>query len=299
MDSSSTINRTIRLPRWAADIIGNPPRSGEGFHSWLFRAALALWKCGRNEDEIYAILENAAVICGRYVQQREIQDAIRNSYATGLRPATSRSRSWPAVNHEQREAIITTGGGLVDVWEKSPIHIEDNNPRTEAIIDLLLPGDPLLCCGKSNTNFDTKRRQEWRGQLQALQFIVPSAMSAATGLTQNGRESKHSLSNTGPRRFLVVEFDTGAADDHAALLLHLAERAPLALAVHSGGKSLHGWFYCKDQSEPRLEHFMRYAVSLGADAATWTRCQFVRMPDGLRDNGKRQVVYFFNPGVLK
>ena len=30
----------------------------------------------------------------------------------------------------------------------------------------------------------------------------------------------------------------------AALLLHLAEKAPLALAVYSGGKSLHGWFYC-------------------------------------------------------
>jgi hypothetical protein len=44
---------------------------------------------------------------------------------------------------------------------------------------------------------------------------------------------------------------------------------------------------------------MRYAVSLGADAATWTRSQFVRMPDGLRENGNRQVVYFFNPEVMK
>ena len=44
---------------------------------------------------------------------------------------------------------------------------------------------------------------------------------------------------------------------------------------------------------------MRYAVSLGADRATWTRSQFVRMPDGTRDNGKRQTVYFFNPEVLK
>ena len=40
------------------------------------------------------------------------------------------------------------------------------------------------------------------------------------------------------------------------------------------------------------------AVSLGADRATWTRSQFVRMPDGTRDNGNRQAVYFFNPEVL-
>ena len=63
-------------------------------------------------------VKNAAVICGRYVQQREIQDAIRNS---GLRPATLRCRSWPAINHEQREAIITNGTGLVDLWETSPV----------------------------------------------------------------------------------------------------------------------------------------------------------------------------------
>ena len=40
--------------------------------------------------------------------------------------------------------------------------------------------------------------------------------------------------------------------------------------------------------------FFRYAVSLGADHADMDRSQFVRMPDGRRDNGKRQVVYFLN-----
>jgi hypothetical protein len=44
---------------------------------------------------------------------------------------------------------------------------------------------------------------------------------------------------------------------------------------------------------------MRYAVSLGADTATWSRLQFVRMPDGARENGKRQAVYFFNPEALQ
>lgn len=44
--------------------------------------------------------------------------------------------------------------------------------------------------------------------------------------------------------------------------------------------------------------FMRYAISIGADPATWTRSQFVRMPDGTRDNGKLQRVHFFNPEVL-
>jgi hypothetical protein len=299
MDSSSTTNRTIRLPRWAADIVANPPRSGEGFHLWLFRAALALRKCSRTEDEIYAVLENAAATCGRHVQQREIQEAIRNSYATGLRPATLRRRSWPAINHEQREAIVTHGPGLVDLRETSPVRFEDNAAHTEQIIDALFPDNPLLCCAATKATAQTAKREEWRGRMSGLQLIVPNPMAALTGLNQSGEVSHRCLTNTGARRFLVVEFDAGTTDEHAALLLHLAERAPLAIAVFSGSKSLHGWFYCTGVVEEKISRFFGYAVSLGADRATWTRCQLVRMPDGLRDNGQRQTVFFFNPDVLK
>jgi hypothetical protein len=124
-------------------------------------------------------------------------------------------------------------------------------------------------------------------------------MSALTGKTKDGRTSAHTLDNTGPRRFLVVEQDTGTADDQAGVLLHLASKGPLVLAVHSGSKSIHGWFYSHGQPEERLRAFMRHVVEIGADPATWTRSQFVRMPDGTRDNGKRQSVYFFNPEVVK
>jgi hypothetical protein len=97
----------------------------------------------------------------------------------------------------------------------------------------------------------------------------------------------------------VVEQDAGTVDEQAAILFHLAKLRPMALALHSGSKSLHGWFYCAGQSQERAQAFMRYAVTLGADRATWTRSQFVRMPDGTRDNGSRQTVYFFNPEVIR
>jgi hypothetical protein len=103
-------------------------------------------------------------------------------------------------------------------------------------------------------------------------------------------------------RRLIEKLVSEGRDVHdlcAALLLHLAEKAPLTLAVYSGGKSLHGWFYCAGVAEERVLRFFRYAVSLGADPANWNPSQFTRMPDGLRDNGKRQTVYFFNPGVIK
>jgi hypothetical protein len=163
----------------------------------------------------------------------------------------------------------------------------------------MFPGNPLLCCGKNARKFATRTRDEWRGHLASQALIVPNFMSALTGLTRDGRTSAHTLANTGPRRFLVVEFDTGSFDDHAALLAHLGSRAPLTVAVHSGHKSLHGWFYCADQPEARVLKFFRYAVSLGADPALWTRSQFARMPDGTRDDGKPQRAFYFNPRTLK
>jgi hypothetical protein len=187
----------------------------------------------------------------------------------------------------------------VDLWEASPIRFEDSESNAEEVIDYLFPGNPLLCVGRNSREFATKPREEWRGRLHQMAFIVPSPMTALTGQTQDGRQSAHSLQNTGKRRFVVIEFDSGISDEQAALLLHLAERAPMALVVHSGSKSLHGWFFCEGRPDDLLGRFMRYAVSLGADRATWTRSQFVRLPDGTRDNGNRQKVFFFSPEVLK
>jgi hypothetical protein len=198
------------------------------------------------------------------------------------------------MNQEQRAAILRDNGGLADLWELSPRRIEDNGQHTEEIIDRLFSGNPLLCSGKSQSDFDTKPRESWRGELASLQFIVPSPMLAVTGQTKDGKESKHTLANTSPRRFLVVEFDIGTVDEQAAMLVHLAGYAPMVCVVHSGGKSLHGWFYVHGQPDVKIAKLFRFAVSLGADHATWTRSQFVRMPDGMRDDGKRQTVFFLN-----
>lgn len=288
---------TRDLPPFLQDMLASPPQAGEGVHAWLFRVARQL-HAHLPAGEIIQLLETGVANCGRSVPRNEIVSAVQNALPCAWQPNQSTVSKpfskWPAVNREQRAAIIRDGGGLAELWEASPIRIEDNKPHTEEIIDCLFPDNPLLCCGESNSIFDTKPREAWRGELSGLAHIVPSPMTAPTGLTKGGKESAHSLSNTGGRRFLVVEFDTGAPDEHAALLLNLASLAPLVCAVHSGGKSLHGWFYCHGQPDEKVMKFFRYAVSLGADPALWTRSQFVRMPDGTRDNGNRQTVYFFN-----
>lgn len=271
-----------------------PPHAGEGVHNWLFRVARQL-HAHLPANEIISLLETSVMKCGRIVPRSEIVCAVQNSLPFAWQPRDKIQRSqtsakWPKIDAKLCETITRDGGGLVDLWETSRIRSEELG--TENIIDALFPGNPLLCCGKSKFNFDTKPRQAWRGQLSQLQFIVPSPMSAVSGQTKDGRESKHTLSNTGERRYLICEFDSGTVDEHAALLLHLATFAPLVCVVHSGGKSLHGWFFVAGQPDDKILNFFRYAVRLGADRATWTRSQFVRMPDGTRDNGNNQMVHF-------
>lgn len=288
------------LPRFVRDLLSSPPRRGEGLNLWFYKVARYL-HAFRTPDEIIALLGAAAD--GQPIAHGEIERAVErsaaNAWTPGERTATARPvATWPALNREQREAVCGSGAGLVDLWEASPIRFEDGDSRAEEIVSALFPGNPLLCVGASSNQFKTRPRDELRGELSKLALIVPSPMIARTGKTQDGKESEHTLEATGPRRFLIIEQDQGTTDEQAAILLHLAERAPLVLALHSGGKSIHGWFAAAGQSEDRLRAFMRYAVSLGADPALWTRSQFARMPDGTRDNGKRQPIYFFNPSNL-
>jgi hypothetical protein len=298
--SLHTSRPEMPLPRFVQELLASPPHRGSGLHQWLFRVARVLHPyCSR--AEIIAMIGNA--VAGEPVQSGEIEDAVDNSAGCAWQPSGSRMRvrlpRWPSVDANRRAAVLEAGHSLADLWETSPFPLTDNRARAEEFVDALFPSEALLCCGKSSRDFATKPRSEWRGSLSGLQLIVPSPMTEVWGKTKKGRRSQHTLSNTGPRRFLVIEQDSGTADEQAAVLLHLAEMAPLALAVHSGSKSIHGWFYCLGRPEERLRAFMNYAVSLGADRATWSRSQFVRMPDGTREGGARQAVYYFNPEVLK
>ena len=302
-DDGQRLTRKVVLPGFALDVLWSCPAAGAGVHRWLFAAARVLNDHYTDEGRIVALLKVASAGCGRPVERREIEEAVRNSRPNSGHPGhcasgTPPTMGWPRPDLTKIETITAAGLGLEELKKASPQRCKDEHNQGEEISDLLFPADALLCVGESFQQFATKPREAWRGKLAKHQFIVPSPMRAKSGRTKDGHLSSRTLENTGPRRFLVVEFDQGTPDQHAALLVHLASLAPMALVVHSGGKSLHGWFYCAGQPEGELRKFMRYAVRLGADPATWTRSQFVRLPGGIRDNGKRQQVLFFNPAAI-
>lgn len=241
-----------------------------------------------------------------------------------LRPVKPPLPRWPHPDSDRISQILESGNGLADLWEKSPVRLDSNDNRTEEIIDGLFPSGALLCCGRTLKMPETQPREAFRGRLSGMQFIVPSTMSNRTGATLQGNESARCLDNVGTRQFLVIEFDfkelnsngeetwcsglvrqwrsegRSVQDACAGLLLYLSTRyAPLSLAVHSGGKSIHGWFRCSGEPAEKIAKFFAHAVALGADSMLWTPCQFTRMPDGTRDDGNRQTVFFFNPTTIR
>jgi hypothetical protein len=316
------------FPAFLNELLANPPRAGNGVHPWLFRIARQLHAhMGRIEME--RLLVEKVQGCGRHVPIHEIREAIKNSANCAWTPAEQEpengqaksERKNPPPDREAIHKIVRNRIGLYDLRERSEIRFGDADgpPQTEYIIDSIFPGDPLLCVGKSSSEFSTRRRSVWRGHLSRLPLIVPNPMTKVVGKTKDGRPSEHTLDAIGPRLWLVCEFDFSKfardgitptewktlieswesaeitiADACSALLWELGTLAPLVLVVSSGGKSLHGWFKVAGATEEQLREFSRIAMRLSACSSTVNNpSQFVRIPDGLRENGARQLVWYF------
>lgn len=295
---------SAELPQFLRDLIASPPSAGSGLHQWLFKVSRQL-HAHRSRDEIIDLLAAATDGCGRRVPAREIcgavDDAEKCAYqlpANGSRPSQQVRTTWPALNEPLRSQIIASSRATVldlldapgpDAWS-----VLDLDP--EQVIDELFPGNPLLCLGFDNSKFATMPRESWRGHVADHSLIVPSPMSAPTGKTMDGKVSAHTLDNTGPRKWLVTEFDFGTFDEQLRVILHLRQWGRLHVITESGGKSLHAWWLVDHFTDERNGKFFMYAVSLGADPMTWTRSQFVRIPGGFRaDKQARQSIVFFQP----
>lgn len=296
------------IPSWLTEKLANPPSAGAGIHGWLFSVARQL-HAHLPPEAIAAALTAATARCERRVATREIRDAVNNSVAVAWQPKDAQpcpsartlpksagqgaapAERWPKCCPVTRrcriaDAVAAGVAGMADLWEASPVRPDYS---ADDWLDVLFPGAEWLCLAVDHpATARTRRRDKWTfGAADECGLVVPSPMTAPSGKGLDGRQSHRCLDNTGPRRWLVVEFDSGALDEQAALHWHLRSEAAangwprLVLCVHSGGKSLHGW-YGPISSEETAKDLMSYAVSLGADPATWNRCQLVRLPGGRR-----------------
>jgi hypothetical protein len=285
------------LPKFVRQMLDSLPHRGEGLHAWLFRTARVLHPY-RSPEEIVTILRERTR--GESVKPGEIEDAVGNSARYAWRPEEPSPRrltraGGPGRNRELRSKVITEHPfSLVELIESSPERFDPVGPRqTDHVIDILFPADPLLCVGRSPKSVATRQRSVWPpGYLEKLALIVPNSMKSVWGTTQGGRESQRCLANVEARKFLVVEQDQGSEDEQASVIHYLGGFLKLALVVHSGGKSLHGWFYVEGLE---IGWFMNSACQLGADGSMRCSIQLARMPDGTRESGQRQRIIYFDP----
>lgn len=271
---------------------------GDGLHRDIFKATLFLIEEGHEDSTIFTFLRSAADnVVERRVPDREILSAIRSGrlHKKGMLEL----HAWPKPVPEWRREVI----------EKSPITKEtlvnwaSQQPTDPKYwIKTLYQQSDLLCVAANSYTFSTLQRDSVISVLKDyyLELINPSPMSSIKGLTQEGKESDHTLNNVGRRTNLVIEFDYGKYYEHAAILWFLAEKLPLFLMVWSGSKSIHGWFSVAHVSEAKVREVFTEAVMLGADPKMFSKAQFSRLPCGRNNkNQNTQKVIFFEPAHLR
>jgi hypothetical protein len=273
-------------------MITSPPING--IHTFLPSAARKCRLQGMTAQE--TINHLASLSYRRKVPQSEITQAVNLIFGTEL-TSTDRPR-------ERRHSWLKTATDRIyaewktteqDLVEISDVHPDDIDQR--ALIECLFPDNgALVCIGTAFNRFTTAPLAEHEN-LSHGQFIVPCYMTARQGITTEGKPSCRALSNTGERRFIVLDFDSPPPEHHASIIRWLmGTRAPV-LVIKSGGKSLHAWY--GNEGQERDAKFWHLAIAAGADPAIQrNRGQAVRLPMGQRDNGNVQGVLYFNPNNL-
>jgi len=231
----------------------------------------------------------------------EVKRAVEKAYETTLPDSPNFKREekprWkPEQTRQSPYRSVPAKLAPVDLWEASPDRM-DQDMTQRILLNWLFPDpDQLVCVGKSTYEFHTARINQFKDLMQC-QFIVPCYMTKKKGMTQDGKPSMHCLDNCGLRRFCVCDFDEPKSADHPAIIWQLRKTFDLVMVLSSGGKSLHAWFWVEPDEE---DDFWKVAIPMGADPALMrNRSSFVRLPMGLRENGNRQGVLYFDHSKIK
>jgi hypothetical protein len=322
---------TTPLPDYVESWLSeNLSAAGTGLHQSLFPAALYL-KPYRSPQDIIEILTARAIELGRPEREARIEVEKTVQRASSLSPVDSPVKSDKLKTDLDRiRAIVAASNMQASDWlDLSPINFDcDDDQTAETVIDLLFPGNPFLCCATELYDARTERREEFRGSLHSLGWIVPNVMANKFALTDSGKLSMRAKSGVGSVRYLVLDFDWSILardkktetiyaplirdwqrqgitphDAMTRVIQYLDLEAAfggLLMVVDTRGKSLHAWFDAIDWTDEQREDFRREAIRHGADPATFTPNQLVRLPGGTRkNNGEQQSVLYFSPQSIR
>jgi hypothetical protein len=254
------------------------------------------------EHEACSVLYTYESSLRRRYQRHEVEDAVALVYGSPVTNAREfvKKPLVPVWNAKETERIHKTNPITVQDWQRLTEVPEPWHLQPSQVLRLLFAEpETLVCAGRANWDFKTRTMIE-HGNLSGWQLVVPAPMVCRLGLTESEppKWSEHAKSNTGSRRFIVCDFDSPPPEQHASIVWQLAKFRTPALVMSSGGKGIHAWFPVT-KHETDNANFWKLAIALGADPALERNpSQFVRMPNGARDNGNRQFVHYLNPRAV-
>jgi hypothetical protein len=278
----------LAVPDFLQALLSTCPAGGEGVHFWFPAAAyrLARWPFRLPPQEIHDHLERTALANGRKPKAGEIADAINFVLGSQTTFRASRRKAKPKLNKaKEHEARTYRRGAQKELYARSAVR----KPWTLTPFQILLrlhPVNATLAINFDKYNGHAVRLCEKAAKLLAnAQTIVPHVPTRHT-VPGNHR----ALEDFEVWSFAVTEFDSGTRDEQASKILWLAavglstlKPVPaLAMVVWSGGKSLQAWWDVRGRSAKDALTLINIAVTIGADPATRTMNQLVRMPNGVR-----------------
>ena len=268
--------------------------AGDGLHTDIYIAVCFLLNKGYEGDDVFDIIRHCADgVEERNVPDREIKSAI--IYAQAREEGIIIGNKWSSSDPLLMAEVVKSYPVNLDLLREK---MNSFNQNPSSFLPQLFKEDELLCVAADTWTYATIYRDEVCeiSATYALEFIVPSAMTSKTGTTVEGKVSAHTKDNTGERIYLVVEFDQASTTDQFSFHKYLSSKMPLVLMLHSGGKSIHGWYYVEGREDEEIKSFFDLACQLGADRKTWTPSQFIRLPAGRNNkHNKTQQVIYFNP----
>ncbi len=261
---------------------------GCGFNPSLISVARGLFFSAIGQTRAIKLMTERAEFLGVAPRRmHEILRAVGKVYhAAAFQTGERNGDGWAAIKADvpRTEKLCETGITAHQLKRSGPV--DPATLRTWPLLRALFPDrKTLLCLGNDERSVVVIHRDA-ELHPENLQFIVPNGMTSFTGCNKDGIITTRALSNTGPRRFLVVEFDFSYFDrsgKHRTIWydtlgrLHAMGRTPqdmcasllselsmseqaagvcrLALVVFSGNKSLQGWFYVAGKTDQELRPF--------------------------------------------
>lgn len=217
----------------------------------------------------------------------------------GPSPAELRRKRWAELGSRLlRQALELYPMEPADLWENSPVYLTHDPAESFALfMRTLWRPHEIVWVGYNEQSGSPRHRENFKPAAVWAELGKPCGPQTCAYAFPAGCYSRKKA-NILARRHLVLESDTLTHAQAASVFWWVKERLelPLRAVVHSGSKSLHGWFAVPD--EERLQELIGVLPVAGMDYAVLkTEGQPVRCPGWKREDGAglMQALLYLDP----